>query len=91
MADEPSFRAAHCRAGRALLDLTQAGLAELANVGRMTVKRFEAGETVRPAQAAAMRLALEGEGVWFLQDGQQVEGRSIALGVVMFAKASREG
>ena len=84
MADEPSFRAAHCRAARALLDLTQANLADAANVGRMTVKRFEGGGTVRPAQAAAMRLALEAKGVAFLDDDLEIGGRATSIGVVMY-------
>ena len=66
------------------MDLTQADLAEAASVGRMTVKRFEAGETVRPAQAAAMRLALEAKGVAFLAEGLEIEGRTISVGVAIY-------
>lgn len=83
MADEPRFDPAHCRAARALLDLTQAELAELAAVGRMTVKRFEAGEAVRSAQAAAIRLALKKAGAGFLPDDYRHEGRPVAAGVVL--------
>ncbi|WP_214621290.1 helix-turn-helix domain-containing protein [Sphingobium nicotianae] len=57
-------------AARALLDWTAALLAEKAGVGIATVKRLEAGETVRPASSAAVKAALEGGGIQFLSTGQ---------------------
>jgi DNA-binding XRE family transcriptional regulator len=80
-----TFQAAHCRAARALLDLTQDALAKAADVGRMTVKRFEADETIRPAQAAAIRNALEKRGILFIHEGMEIRGRSDVIGVVMVA------
>jgi transcriptional regulator with XRE-family HTH domain len=82
---EAPFLAAHCRAGRALLELTQEQLALKAGVGRMTVKRFEASETIRPAQAAAIRRALEEAGVAFISDCTCGDGVAVAIGVGLLA------
>ena len=83
MTHEAVFYPAHCRSARALLGWTQAELAAVASVGRMTVKRFEAGDSVRPAQARAMRVALEGAGLAFIGDGAEWNGHVIRLGIVM--------
>lgn len=57
---------AQCRAARALLDLSQAGLAELAGTGALTIRQFERGQTVphRATMAAIVR-AFEGLNVTF--------------------------
>jgi predicted nucleotidyltransferase/DNA-binding XRE family transcriptional regulator len=59
-----------CRAGRALLRISQAKLAQRAGVSRLTVAHFE-GEASRPIQVslAAIRSALESSGVALLPGG----------------------
>jgi ribosome-binding protein aMBF1 (putative translation factor) len=57
------------RAGRALLDWSQARLAESAGVSLSTVKDFEAGRRQPVHQnASAMRAALEAAGVEFIAE-----------------------
>lgn len=52
-------------AARALLGLTQARLAEVADVSRTTVKNLEATSRVGRASHGRLRAALEGAGVRF--------------------------
>ncbi len=64
--------APQCRAARALLDWTQAGLAARAGVSPGTVRGFEAGRhALHRATAAAIRQALEAAGVVFLDPGAE--------------------
>jgi len=59
-----------CRAGRALLSITQDQLARRASVSRLTVAHFErAARKPIPASLAAIRLALEASGVALLPGG----------------------
>ena len=58
-----------CRAARAWLDWSQARLAETAGVGLSTVKSYEAGKTTIAATLAAMKAALEAQGIAFVDDG----------------------
>ncbi len=83
MSDEETFHPAHCRSARALLGWTQAELATAADVGRMTVKRFESGGALRPAQANAIRRALEDSGVALVGEGTEWAGRVLRVGVAM--------
>jgi transcriptional regulator with XRE-family HTH domain len=61
------------RAGRGLLNWNQNELADAANIGRATIRRFEAGHrTPIPNNLAAIRQALEDAGVIFENDGKFV-------------------
>ena len=58
-----------CRAARAWLGLSQQGLATRANVNKNTVYLFEAGQrTPTPNNLAALRRAIEAEGIRLLFD-----------------------
>jgi transcriptional regulator with XRE-family HTH domain len=55
------------RAGRGLLNWNQNQLADAAEIGRATIRRFEAGRrTPVPHNLAAIRRALEDAGVEFI-------------------------
>ncbi|MBS7532706.1 helix-turn-helix transcriptional regulator [Ancylobacter sonchi] len=61
---------AQSRAGRALLEWTQADLARAAMVGLSTVRGFELGTRAPiPNNIKAMREALEQAGVEFIENG----------------------
>lgn len=58
---------ASCRAARALLQLSERELAQLAQISMVTLRRFELGEG-QPSEYAAKRIfaALEKEGILFV-------------------------
>ncbi len=67
-----------CRAARALLNVEQIELAAQAGISRSTLIDFEKGERVpRPATITAIRAALEGFGVVFLDENGN--GPGVAL------------
>lgn len=71
---------AQARAGRALISMTQTGLAQAAGLGQSTVIDFERERrAVAPASIAAIRAALESAGVQFLEGGQVASGSGVAL------------
>lgn len=87
---EPNpLRPAQCRAGRALLEWSQERLAKEASVGRMTVKRLEAGQEVRTAQALSIRRSLEQAGVIVLKDGAPFDGQQVFSGVALTTPLQR--
>jgi len=60
---------AQCRAGRALLDMTQSQLAELATLGLSTVVDFEKGRRqVSQSAVETIQSALERAGVDFIEE-----------------------
>ena len=62
---------AQCRAARALADISQETLADLAKVGVSTVRDFEIGKRQpRAPNIEAMRLAIEKLGIRILDDGE---------------------
>ncbi len=62
------MNAAQCRMARAALGLGVRDLARLAGVAQATVSRLERGEELRPTTVAAIRAALEGAGVIFIDE-----------------------
>lgn len=66
---------AQCRAARALVEISREDLATLSTVAHRTIVDFERGaRDPRSSTKEALRKALEGAGVIFLDDGQQVAG-----------------
>ncbi len=61
---------AQCRAARALLGWTAADVATAANIGMMTVKRFEGGQTVNAISISKIRSALVSGGITFIAAGE---------------------
>ena len=60
---------AQCRAGRALLDMTQSQLAELAKLGLSTVVDFEKGRRqVSQAAVETIQSALQRAGIDFIEE-----------------------
>jgi transcriptional regulator with XRE-family HTH domain len=63
------MRPSQCRAGRAILDITQGQLAELAGMGLSTVVDFEKGRRRVSVEAMkAIQSALHGAGVEFIDE-----------------------
>jgi transcriptional regulator with XRE-family HTH domain len=73
---------AQLRAGRALLGLSQIELAGRACLSLHTIKQAEAEQEARPSEAAlaAIRVALEDQGVIFLDDGGEGPGVRLRRG-----------
>lgn len=59
---------------RAALDWSLDDLASASGVSRRTIIRFEAGESVLPAQVQKLRHALEAQGVLFIDNGRLAGG-----------------
>ena len=69
---------AQCRAARALINMKQSTLAELTDLSRVTINKFECAK-MKPTRERliAIRAALEVEGVIFL--GQDAHGPGVRL------------
>ena len=59
-----------CKMARAALGWSLDDLAGTSKVSRMTVVRFERGDSVQPQSVQAMRRAFEDKGVQFLDGGK---------------------
>jgi predicted transcriptional regulator len=69
------MNAAQCRAGRALLQMSQGRLAQLAEVGLSTIVDFELSRReVADKSVAAIRAALETAGVIFVDKNGEGPG-----------------
>ncbi|PHZ83503.1 transcriptional regulator [Paremcibacter congregatus] len=67
--------AAQCRAARALLNMSQGGLAKSAGVAVKTLSDFEKGaRTPRSGNLAAIKQAIEAAGIIFLAKGETTTG-----------------
>ena len=70
-----SITPAQCRAGRALVEMDQAKLAEAANVSRNTVVDFEKGRrSPNTNNLVALQNALEAAGVIFVAENGEGPG-----------------
>lgn len=69
-----------CKAARGLVNLSQGDLAQLSNLGLSTIVDFERGRRrVSEEAVLAIRLALDGAGVAFLDKGETSPGAGVAL------------
>jgi predicted nucleotidyltransferase len=79
-----------CRAGRALLRVSQTELARRAGVSRLTIAHFErAASKPIPVSLAAIRSALESAGVALLPGGAVLRGASNSGAPVRSEKTAR--
>ena len=62
---------AQCKMARAGLGWSLDELAQAAGVSRMTVVRFERGDTVQPESVEALRAAFVKEGIAFTNGGKR--------------------
>ena len=69
---------AQCRAAHALLGMTQAGLARVAGVSVLAIKRFEGGSDSRSSTVSAIEDALDKVGV-LLIPADQLGGPGVRL------------
>ncbi|RWR31498.1 transcriptional regulator [Sinirhodobacter populi] len=71
-----------CKSGRTLIAWTAQALADASSVPIDTIRSFESGRTraLSRDNEAAIRRALEAQGVQFLEGGQVAAGPGVALG-----------
>ncbi|MCK1459618.1 helix-turn-helix transcriptional regulator [Bradyrhizobium sp. 2] len=66
---------AQSRAARGLVDWSQSELGERSNLSESTIRDFEKGRRIPgPNNLAAMRIALEGAGVLFIEENGEGAG-----------------
>lgn len=68
----PIISPEQCRAARAVLGMTVAGLYEASGVALGSVVKFEKGGEVRASVADRLRSAFEARGITFAPDGRGV-------------------
>lgn len=71
------------RAARILLGWDQVELADRSTVSLATIRRFEQGAEIGHLHLAALRRAVEAAGVIVLEDGSDVRGERISMGVAL--------
>ena len=76
-----------CRGARALLDWSAQNLADRAEIGVATVRRFEGGSVVAAASIEAMTVTLIAAGITFITDGQTSVGGGDGVRITQAAKA----
>lgn len=77
--NEAAISPGQCRAARAILNLSQTGLARTVGVGRSTVADFERGARIpAPANLTALRDTLKAAGIEFI-DADQTAGPGVRL------------
>lgn len=62
-----------CRAARALLNWTQADLAERTSISAVSIRAFERGGEMRESNLRLIRLTFEAAGVTFQNDGEAAD------------------
>ncbi len=83
MANTAMLTPAQIRAARALLNWSQASLAEASGVASQSIKNIERGVTdPRLSTAMAIKTTLEKAGVRFLEAGDSATGPGVALTAV---------
>lgn len=68
-----------CRAARALLDWTQAQLAQKASLSAVSIRAFERGGEMRESNQKLLRLTLEAAGVQFIPENGGGAGVRMAM------------
>lgn len=63
-----------CRMARAALDWSRPDLATASGVSERTIARLESGEPLLPRHVLALRVALEAQGVLFIERGHLAGG-----------------
>jgi len=76
-----TISSSQCRAARAMVDMTQAQLAEASNVSLRSIIHFEKGErTPVPNNLGAIQAALEAAGIEFIDENGGGPGVRLQIG-----------
>jgi len=86
-----SVTRAQVKAARALLGVNALQLAELAGIGVVTLRRFEAGSTIDQSSMDAISSALGRNGILLIQNRSKLDGRTIGLGVAFKKSVTSDG
>ncbi|WP_426233424.1 helix-turn-helix domain-containing protein [Pararhizobium sp. DWP3-4] len=68
------IKSAQCRAARALLDWTQAELADRTAISAVSIRAFERGGEMRESNLKLVRFTFEAAGIVFEDAGEMVQG-----------------
>jgi transcriptional regulator with XRE-family HTH domain len=77
-----------CRAARALLNWTQAELAERTAISAVSIRAFEKGGEMRESNLRLLKLTFEAAGVVFQDEGELISG---GLGVRFRSSSAADG